>query len=203
MGGADAYVVSPYKMFSRHGYGLAWLSDRLAAMPHDHFPGGGEDRWELGTRDAGAYATFSRVIEYFDWLGGRLGATGSRRARLEQAARAIHAQERALTDAMLHGTGNLPGLADLPGVSLIGGVDNPAREGLVSLNVAGMTAPELVSALRQRGILTHARKADHYSGSVLAPLGLEGCVRVSLCHYNSLGEVTDFLTAMREITEGK
>ena len=31
----DAYVISPYKVFSRHGYGLAWISDRLAAMPHD------------------------------------------------------------------------------------------------------------------------------------------------------------------------
>ena len=29
--GIDGYVVSPYKMFSRHGYGLAWLSPRLAA----------------------------------------------------------------------------------------------------------------------------------------------------------------------------
>ena len=203
MGGIDAYVLSPYKMFSRHGYGLAWLSDRLAAMPHDHFPGGGEARWELGTRDAGAYATFSRVVEYFDWLGTRLGATGPRRARLERAAHAIQAHEKALTDAMLHGTGNQPGLAALPGVELIGGTDNPAREGLVSLNVAGMSAPALVAALNARGILTHARKADHYSGSVLAPLGLENCLRVSLCHYNSPEEVTHFLDAMREITEGQ
>lgn len=203
MGNVDAYALSPYKMFSRHGYGLAWLSDRLAAMPHDHFPGGGETRWELGTRDAGAYATFSKVVEYFDWLGATLGATGPRRARLEHAARAIHAQEKALTDAMLHGIGNQPGLADLPGVRLIGGIDNPAREGLVSLNIDGMEAPEQVAALTERGILTHARKADHYSGSVLTPLGLDGCVRVSLCHYNALEEVSHFLTAMREITTGR
>ena len=31
----DGYVISPYKVFSRHGYGIAWISDRLAAMPHD------------------------------------------------------------------------------------------------------------------------------------------------------------------------
>lgn len=200
MGGIDAYVVSPYKMFSRHGYGLSWLSQRLSAMPHDHFAGGGEARWELGTRDVGAYATFSRVVEYFDWLGMRLGAAGSRRARLEHAALAIHAHEKALTDAMLYGTGNLPGLADMEGVRLIGGVDNPAREGLVSLVVGGMSGPELVAALRERGIVTHARQADYYSGSVLAPLGFDSCTRVSLCHYNSLGEVADFLIAMQEIT---
>ena len=27
----DGYVVSPYKVFSRHGYGVAWVSDRLTA----------------------------------------------------------------------------------------------------------------------------------------------------------------------------
>ena len=38
-----------------------------------------------------------------------------------------------LTDAMIHGTGNLDGLAEMEKVHIIGGVDNPAREGLVSL----------------------------------------------------------------------
>ena len=33
--GIDGYAISPYKMFSRHGYGIAWISDRLSALPHD------------------------------------------------------------------------------------------------------------------------------------------------------------------------
>ncbi|MEK9718389.1 MAG: nitrogen fixation protein NifS, partial [Candidatus Puniceispirillum sp.] len=49
------------------------------------------------------------------------------------------------------------------------------------------------------GIRTHLRKADHYSGNILAPLSLSGCVRVSLCHYNSEAEVAQFLAAMRDI----
>ncbi len=204
LGGIDGYVVSPYKMFSRHGYGLAWLSDRLAAMPHDLLIGGPTDRWELGTRDAGAYATFSRVVEYLDWLGGQVSDAGGapdRPARLAAAGAAIHAHEATLTDAMLHGTGNLPGLADLPGVTVLGGVDNPAREGLVSLELAGMSGPDLVAALNARSILTHARAADHYSGSVLTPLGLDSCLRVSLAHYNTLAEVAAFLAAMQEIAD--
>ena len=199
LGETDGYVLSPYKMFSRHGYGLAWLSGRLSRAPHDTLAGGAHGRWELGTRDAGSYATFSRVVEYLDWLGAHFTDAPDRRARLEAAGRAIHAHEKTLTDAMLHGTGNLPGLTAMAGVRLIGGADNPAREGLVSLNVAHMPAPELVAALKARAILTHARKADHYSGSVLAPLGLEGCLRVSLAHYNSLAEVAAFLGAMQEI----
>ena len=102
---------------------------------------------------------------------------------------------------MIHGTGNLPGLADMDKVQIIGGVDNPAREGLVSLVVEGIASADVVSRLNEAGIRTHLRKADHYSGNILDPLGLDGCVRVSLCHYNSVHEVAQFLAAMKLISE--
>ncbi|MEM7089744.1 MAG: aminotransferase class V-fold PLP-dependent enzyme [Pseudomonadota bacterium] len=197
----DGYVISPYKVFSRHGYGVAWTSERLNALPHDALLNGPEDNWELGTRDTGAYATMSDVVAYFEWLGAQVSDTTDRRARIEAAGTAIHAHEKRLTDAMIHGTGNLAGLADLPGVKIIGGADNPAREGLVSIAVQGIEAPDLVSALRDRGIRTHTRKADHYSGNILDPLGLTSAVRVSMCHYNSPDEVRAFLTAMHEILD--
>ncbi|MEL7542247.1 MAG: aminotransferase class V-fold PLP-dependent enzyme, partial [Pseudomonadota bacterium] len=123
------------------------------------------------------------------------------RTRFDAAGAAIHEHEAGLVAAMLHGTGNLKGLADMPEVSIIGGVENARREGLVALNVAGFKAPDVVTALNERGIRTHTRKADHYSGNVLKPLGLDGAVRVSLCHYNTVSEVAAFLTAMREIIE--
>ena len=195
----DGYVVSPYKVFSRHGYGLAWTSDRLSALPHDHLTGAPTAPWELGTRDTGAYATFADVVGYFDWLGARLTDSDDRRARIVAAGEAIHAQEARLAQAMLHGTGNLKGLADYEGVTILGGVDNPLREGLVSFTLDAIPAPDVVSALRDRGVRVHMRKADHYSANVLAPLGMEYCVRVSTCHYNTEAEVAKFLQAMAEI----
>lgn len=197
--GVDGYVVSPYKMFSRHGYGIAWASDRLTALAHDSLVGGPAGNWELGTRDTGAFATFSDVVSYFDWLGGQVSDAEDRAGRLSAARTAIHAHEAALCDAMVHGTGNLTGLADLPGVAIVGGADNPAREGLVGFWADGHGSADLVTALNARGIRTHMRKADHYSGNILTPLGQADCVRVSLAHYNSLDEVRAFLTAMREI----
>ncbi len=197
----DGYAISPYKMFSRHGFGLAWISDRLTALPHDSLIDGPEGNWELGTRDTGAYATLSDVVGYLDWLGGQVGGAGDARARLEAAGAAIHDHERTLTDAMLHGTGNLKGLADMETVRIVGGVDNPRREGLVSCWVEGRDTAEIVAALGARGIRVHIRKADHYSGNILEPLGRPDCIRVSLCHYNTLSEVSRFLTAMREIVE--
>ena len=200
--GIDGYVVSPYKMFSRHGYGVAWISDRLAGLPHDHLLDAPGEPWELGTRDTGAYATFSDVVQYFEWLGSQFTDATDRRARIVAAGEAIHEHEKHLTDAMIYGTGNQKGLAELAGVTILGGVDNPRREGLVSLSVAGREAPEVVTALRERGIRTHTRKADHYSANILDPLGMANCVRVSMCHYNTEAEVALFLQAMREIAEG-
>lgn len=197
----DAYVISPYKVFSRHGYGLAWISDRLSMLPHNSLDGAPEGLWEMGTRDTGAYATFSRVVEYFEWLGSKVTQSTDRRSRIVAASKAIHAHERDLTRAMLHGTGNLKGLAEMQGVGVLCGVDNPLREGLVSITLKGMSAEDLVSALREKGIRTHARKADHYSANILVPLNIVDCVRVSMCHYNTEQEVAFFLSAMHQIIE--
>ncbi|MGY9015450.1 MAG: aminotransferase class V-fold PLP-dependent enzyme, partial [Rhodospirillales bacterium] len=62
----DGYVISPYKVFSRHGYGIAWVSERLGNMPHNNLIGAPVDEWDLGTRDTASYATFSDVVNYFD-----------------------------------------------------------------------------------------------------------------------------------------
>ncbi len=191
----DGYVVSPYKVFSRHGYGVAWASDRLSSLPIETLKDGPEGNWEMGTRDTGAYATFSDVVAYFDWLG---SDAKTPRARIEAAGKAIHEHEHFLTQALIHGTGNLPGLAELPGVTILGGIDNPGREGLVCFALDHVPAAEIVTKLNDQGIRTHIRKADHYSGNILTPLGLDAAVRVSLCHYNTLEEVSALLAAMKD-----
>jgi selenocysteine lyase/cysteine desulfurase len=155
----------------------------------------------MGTRDTGAYATFTDVVQYFDWLGGETSDQKDPRARIEAAGVAIHAHEKALTEAMLNGVGNLPGLADLPGVTILGGRDNPDREGLVCFALDHVPAGDIVDQLNAKGIRTHIRRADHYSGNILTPLGLEAAVRVSLCHYNTLEEVRSMLAAMKDISD--
>lgn len=195
----DGYAISPYKVFSRHGYGVAWISDRMTALPHDMLIDAPSEGWELGTRDTGAYATISDVVDYFDWLGGEVSDAETGRDRIKAAGRAIHAYEQHLTRAMIHGTGNLPGLDDMPHVTILAGADNPAREGLVSIVLRDMASADAVHALNAQGIRTHLRKADHYSGNVLAPLGLQDCIRISLCHYNTKAEVAALLTAIEEM----
>ena len=199
--GVDGYAVSPYKMFSRHGYGVGWLANRLQELPHENLIGGPVQNWELGTRDTGAYATFSDVVDYLDWLGAQVSNESTKRDRVVAAGKSIHEQEKVLTNAMIYGVGNLTGLANLADVGILGGEENALREGLVSITVEGMNAEEVVEGLRENGIRVHARKADHYSGNILKPLNLESCTRVSMCHYNTIEEVADFLTAMRKIID--
>jgi len=195
----DGYAISPYKVFARHGFGIAWISDRFTELPHDMLIGAPSSGWEFGTRDAGAFATVSDVVSYFEWLGSKVSNETSLRARIKAAGSAIRAYETHLTDAMINGTGNLAGLRDMDHISILAGHDNPAREGLVSIVVKDMASEDVVELLNQQGIRTHVRKADHYSGNVLDPLGLSDCIRISLCHYNTEQEVAKLLTAIREI----
>tara|TARA_R110000782_G_scaffold97583_1_gene182543 strand:+ start:957 stop:2183 length:1227 start_codon:yes stop_codon:yes gene_type:complete len=197
----DGYVISPYKLFSRHGYGIAWASHRLTELSLETLANGPAGNWELGTRDTGSYATFSDVVRYFEWLGEQVSEQTGPRAKIEAAGAAIHDHEQILTNALLYGTGNLPGVVDLPGVTVLGGADNPAREGLVCFALDTVPAAVIVEKLNAQGIRTHLRKADHYSGNILTPLGLEAAVRVSLCHYNTLDEIRTLLAAMKDIAE--
>ncbi|MES0862903.1 aminotransferase class V-fold PLP-dependent enzyme [Ruegeria sp. SCPT10] len=195
----DGYAISPYKVFSRHGYGIAWISDKLSALPHDMLIDAPATGWEFGTRDSGSYATMSDVIDYFIWLGGEVSDEAEPRKRIEAAGRAIHAYETQLTNAMINGVGNLPGLRDMDHIRILAGADNTAREGLVSVVVDGVPSEQAVETLNQQGIRTHVRKADHYSGNVLKPLGLSDCIRISLCHYNTEQEVAQLLAVLKDM----
>ena len=177
------------------------MEHRRSDLPHDSLDGGPEGNWELGTRDTGAYATLSDVADYLEWLGEQVSDTSGRRAKFEAAGAAIHAHEKTLTDAMIHGTGSHTGLAKMSKVTIIGGAENAAREGLVSIYVEGIAPADVVTRLNKEGVRTHLRKADHYSGNILEPLGVDGCVRVSMCHYNSIHEVAQFLAVMESIAE--
>jgi selenocysteine lyase/cysteine desulfurase len=195
----DGYVISPYKVFSRHGYGIAWVSPRFSKLPHNQIIGGPEENWELGTRDTGAYATFNEVVNYFDWLGGHFSNSVDLRERLVAGGKAVMQHEKDITDAMINGVDDEKGLAAYENVTIIGGNNNPSRKGLVSFYVKDKPSLDIVSALRDKGIRVHIRKNDHYSGNILIPLNQESCIRVSMCHYNSIKEVKKFLRTLKQI----
>ena len=195
----DGFAVSAYKVFSRHNDGLAWVSPRLETLAHDKLDGTADGFWELGTRDTGAFAALSDVVDYLEWLGAHFTESEDRRTRLLAAANAMGQQEAYLVDVMINGVDGQRGLRGMPEVFVIGGHDNDHREGLVSLAVNGIPSAEVVQKLNDNGVRTHVRKNDYFSGNILNPLNMDTCVRVSMCHYNSKDEVLRFLRAMEDI----
>jgi len=195
----DAYAISAYKVFSRHNYGFAWLSSRLSSLSHDHLDGTPDDFWELGTRDTSAFACFSEVVNYLDWVGSQLTDSENRRDRVLAAGKAFKEQEAGLVEIMINGAEGQKGLRDMPRVSVIGGHHNSHREGLVSLYVEDIPCAEVVSQLNAQGVRTHVRKNDYFSGNILEPLNRPTCVRVSMCHYNTSTEVLQFLRILESI----
>jgi len=200
--GADAYVFSAYKTYSRLSVGFAWHNERLGRVPHEHMHGKSETLWELGSRDFGIYAAHSAVVDYLAWLGGHFTRESDRRARVLAAADAMSAHEKGLVQLLLLGDGSHPGLTQNNKVTLVGPANLDNRQGIVSFGLAGMSAPDLVRAFAARDIRVHARVDDAYSGHILADLGLKDCLRVSLCHYNTPKEIDTFLAALQEISAG-
>jgi len=100
---------------------------------------------------------------------------------------------------LINGNGAQRGLRDMPEVYVIGGHDNQSREGMLSIIVEGKPCAEVVAELNAKGIRTHVRKADYFSGNILEPLGRPTCIRVSMCHYNTDTEVLSFLHELEAI----
>ncbi len=202
--GADAYVFSPYKAYSRLSLGFAWVGDRVHALPHEHMLGKEGADWELGSRDPGFYAAQSAVVDYYAWLGSHHLPTGthSRAALVAAGTAAMARHEAALIELLLHGDADTPGLLSMPEVTIVGPATAQGREGIVSFNLRGLDSPALVQALARRHIRVHARVTDGYSGHILGALGLQDCLRVSLAHYNTPQEVQACLRAVAEVRQG-
>ncbi len=197
--GADAYVFSPYKAFSRLSLGFAWINDRVHAVPHEHMLGKPGADWELGSRDPAFYAAQSQVVDYYCWLGRHFADSSDRLLQLRAGSAAMAAHEAALVSLLLNGDHEVPGLACYDDITLVGPPSTEGREGLVSFTLAGIDSPTLVRLFAQKGIRVHARVSDAYSGHILGALGLDDCLRVSLSHYNTPQEVRQFLDALAQI----
>ena len=195
--GCDGYFVSSYKMFSKVGASVAYISDRVSRLPHDRLLGKPEKYWDLGTREQAGYAAWSAVADHLCWLGSHFTEAAGRREQIMAAMGAIQLHERALTFRVLKGTKEIAGLLDMGHVKVYGEVDDLAvREPCVIFSVEGAASVEVVSYLREKNIRVHERISDAYSKHTLQALGVEECVRVSMCHYNSAAEVDSFLRAV-------
>ncbi len=115
----------------------------------------------------------------------------------------IKMQERALMYHMLEGTEEVPGLRHIPGVKVY--LDHPdmtSRDFILAIGLEGWDYTEAVREYERRGFVVFERIVSNiYSVRMLNSFGIDGCIRVSPLHCNTIKEIEEFLKATKEMVE--
>ena len=97
------------------------------------------------------------------------------------------------------------GLAEIPGVSLIGAQEAPH---IVNMAVAGLRSQGLLNGLQEQGICVSAGSAcsKGHRSHVLEAMGvdpvlIDGSIRISLCGESTPEEVETFLSALPKVID--
>jgi cysteine desulfurase family protein (TIGR01976 family) len=197
----DYLVCSGYKIFSPH-MGFAWCRaeaiDRLPTFREDFIPDVTPDKLEAGTYAYENVAGMEAVIAYLERLGRRAGQPpgAPRRTVIRAAMDAIAEYERTLSGALLDTVQAVDG-AVVQGIS--DRLQLADRVPTVSFTVSGVESSAIAAALAARGV--GARSGHMYAPRLMQRFNLMpgGVVRVSLVHYNTLGEVARFRDVLDEV----
>ncbi len=115
---------------------------------------------------------------------------------------AIETYELKLSQAILTGIDDLPGLLDIPQVTVCGLTDLnrlSERDPTFSFNVDNMADEEVVKRLWTQGGI--AARAEHYFSYAQDVLNQPSIVRISLVHHNTLDEIRIFLKTLNTICQ--
>lgn len=202
--GIDAMNFAPYKFFSVRGCGFAYVSDRVANMPHHKLIAKDQKVFELGTPAPGNFAAMMEVIEYVCSIGKHFIDSEDKKTLYQEGMRRIHLQERALLYRLLEGTEEVPGLRHIDGIEI--SADPESMEGrdlIAGIRIKGLDVVELGEEYQKRGITTAPRAATSvYSKRIVEALGADqGLVRVSPMHCHGREDIDQFLRVTKEIAE--
>lgn len=199
--GVDAYVFGGYKLFCKKGIAFAYLAPRMAKLPHWQFRGLQEEDWALGTIDEATLAGFSAVVEYIISLGQHFSESQERRQQILAGMENIHSHSQALLEGALWGLDGAKGLLDLDHITVYGldtkNLEN--RTSLIGFTIEGMSGMEAAQEYAKRGISISPRLDNVYSKHILDVLGVSYLLRVSMCHYNTLDEIREFLAVTGDL----
>ena len=197
----DGLTIAPYKFFGTRGLGIAYVSERVKKLPHarvlDRFSG----LWELGSVVPAQYAGISAMVDYLAWLGSKFIDSDDRRTLLVEGMNRIHLQEEALLHRMLYGKDGNSGLLYMEGVdTFFDYSDLWNRDLILAMKLNNLGYYETVREYEKRGIIVYERVAtSYYSRPQVESFGLDGIIRVSPLHCNTVEEIDEFLDVTREL----
>ncbi|WCM24881.1 aminotransferase class V-fold PLP-dependent enzyme [Paraburkholderia bryophila] len=197
----DGINFAPYKFFGCRGAGVAWLSERLAELPHHRLDAKEKGVWELGSPASAQFAVVTAIVDYAAWIGAQFSDSEDRRELFVQGMQRIEAHERALLSLLLDGVEGQRGLRTIDGVRVFWDHDDLTRRDLIAgIGFDDLDPTEAVRAYEQRGVIVYERIATSlYSGRMLKSFSLEGAVRISPLHCHGPDDVLRFLAVTEEI----
>ena len=201
----DGINIAPYKFFGNRGMGLAWVSDRVAALPHDKLRGKPETYWDLGSSDPAQYAMFSEIINYVCELGQVETSDSAQRDQFVNGMQMIALPERALLARMLNGTANTVGLREIQNLDVyLDYADLTKRDLILAINFKHIEPAAAVKEYARHGVTVFERvNTSLYSKRMLESFDLQGAIRVSPLHCHSPQDVDEFLVITKNMAEDK
>lgn len=197
----DGMNFAPYKFFGVRGCGFAYVSDRVAALPHHKLLAKEQAVFELGTSAPGNFAAMMEVIRYVCDIGAHFIDSDDKKMLYAEGIRRIHLQERALLYRMLEGTKEIPGLRHINGVSVYTDAEELSHRDLIAaIGIENMDMTECVAEYGRRGVTVYERiNTSIYSKRIVEALGLSGAIRVSPLHCHGTDDIDLFLTITAQI----
>ena len=197
----DFLACSTYKFFGPHMGVLYGKREHLQHLqPYKVRPNTNAipNRWEWGTLNHECIAGIAACVNYLADMGRQVDSSASdRRSALLAAYRAIQQHERGLSETMVRG------LLEIPGLKLYGIADPEKfdrRCPTFAVRIANHTPLKLATALGERGFFTW--DGNYYALNLTERLDVEkdgGFLRIGIAHYNTAEEIARLLTALREI----
>ncbi len=211
----DFLVFSGYKLFTSHGsflYGKKEHLDTLQPFKVRTAPQTPPSKFEWGTRNQATFAAFSGVINHFLWLSkevqfkyeNKFSNFDENKRALKIAMDAIEKYEKEFSKAILTGFEDIPGLLDMPKVTVYGLTDLnrlDERDPTFSFEVENIPEEEVVNRLWKEGGI--AARAGHYYSYAQDIYNKQKIIRISLVHYNTIEEIRLFLKTLDSICKSR
>ena len=199
----DGMNFAPYKFFGIRGCGFAWVSDRVAALPHHKLIAKEQNVFELGTSAPANFKAAMEIIDYVCSIGRYYIASSDKKTLYNEGMERIHLHERALLHRLLEGTESVPGLRHIDGVKVfVDTEDLTSRDLIVAMAIDGTDFTECTAEYQRRGVTVYERiNTSIYSKRILDALGIEGAIRVSPLHCHGTDDIDEFLRITADIAK--
>ena len=199
----DGMNFAPYKFFGIRGCGYAYVSDRVAALPHHKLIAKDQSVFDLGTVAPGNFAAALKIINYVCEVGGHFINSNDKKELYNEGMKRIHLHERALLHRLLEGSDKAPGLRYIDGVTVcVDTEDLTARDLIVAIQIKNMDYTECVAEYQRRGVTVYERVSSSiYSKRILEAIGIDGAIRVSPLHCHGTEDIDAFLTITKDIAD--